>query len=196
MGPVAYRGGQFIQRIRYADSSGWDNTPEFEAGQFNRILEGQVDLSGFLKVGVNPEIEAEIWGSIGPAPRLKVFTLPKIGLNFYAKAELDLLPQDVAIQVSQPQAGSTLDDRDPITLNAKVEGDPELRLLAGVDFTLRDGRVEEACPVDFASQRSSRSSPLDDAPPYNPFPFPNSDGEWDCKDLIGWAESRGWTMTK
>lgn len=57
---VAYRGGRFIQRIRYADSSGWDNTPEFEAGQFNRILEGQVDLSGFLKVGVNPEIEAEI----------------------------------------------------------------------------------------------------------------------------------------
>jgi len=42
----------------------------------------------------------------------------------------------------------------PITLNAKVEGDPKLQLLAGIDFTLRDGRVEEACPVDIAPQSS------------------------------------------
>ncbi|NJL99659.1 MAG: hypothetical protein HC924_13055 [Synechococcaceae cyanobacterium SM2_3_2] len=192
---VAYSGGRFVQRIRYEDGSGWDNTPEFAQGQFSRILEGQIDLDGFLKVGVNPEIEPEIWGSVGPAPRLKLFTLPKIGLNVYAKAELDLLPEDVTVQISQPQAGATLDGREGITLNARVEGDPELRLLAGVDFTLRDGRVEgEVCPVDFSSQRFARSNLPDDSPPYNPFPSPNLNGEWDCRDLINWAESRRWTV--
>jgi hypothetical protein len=192
---VAYSGGRFVQRIRYADGSGWDNTPEFTAGQFSRILEGEIDLNGFLKVGVNPEIEAEIWGSVVPAPRLKLFTLPKIGLNVYAKAELDLLPEDVAVEISQPQAGAVLDGRDPISLNARISGDPQLRLLAGVDFTLRDGRVEEAsCPVGFSSQRSLGANSPDDSPPYNPFPSPNSDGEWDCRDLINWAEGRRWTV--
>jgi len=62
----------------------------------------------------------------------------------------------VAIQVSQPQAGATLNGRQGITLNARVEGDPQLRLLAGIDFTLRDGRVEEACPVDFRGEGSSQ----------------------------------------
>ncbi|MFQ3584069.1 MAG: hypothetical protein SNJ85_03925 [Cyanobacteriota bacterium] len=85
-------------------------------------------------------------GQIGPVS-VKLFTLPKIRLNFYAKAELDLLPQDVAIQVSQPQAGATLDGRDPVTLNARVEGNPQLRLLAGIDFTLRGGSVEDFCPL-------------------------------------------------
>jgi hypothetical protein len=61
----------------------------------------------------------------------------------------------VAIQVSQPQAGATLNGRESITLNARVEGDPQLRLLAGIDFTLRDGRVEEgSCPVD--TERASQ----------------------------------------
>ncbi len=95
---------------------------------------------------MNPEIEAEIWGSVGPAPRLKLFTFPRIGLTVYVKAELDLLPQDVEVEISQPQAGATLDGREGITLNAEVTGDPQLRLLAGVDFTLRDGRVEDVCP--------------------------------------------------
>jgi hypothetical protein len=161
---VAYSGGRFVQRIRYADGSGWDNTPEFNQGQFSRILEGQVDLDGFLKVGINPEIEAEIWGSLGPAPRLKLFTLPRIGLNFYAKAELDLLPDDVAVEISQPQAGSTLDGRESITLNARATGDPQLRLLAGVDFTLRDGRVEDECLFPQANN-TARSANEDECIP-------------------------------
>ncbi|NJK65010.1 MAG: nucleotidyltransferase domain-containing protein [Synechococcaceae cyanobacterium SM2_3_1] len=85
--------------------------------------------------------------------------MPKIGLNVYAKAELDLLPEDVTVQISQPQAGATLDGREGITLNSEVTGDPQLRLLAGVDFTLRDGRVEE----------SNRCSCLDNSEPNRAF---------------------------
>ena len=40
-----------------------------------------------------------------------------------------------------------------------------MRLLAGVDFTLRDGRVEEdTCPVDFSVQRNVVNLSLVDSP--------------------------------
>jgi len=46
-------------------------------------------------------------------------------------------------------------------LNARATGDPQLRLLAGVDFTLRDGRVEEtACKCQ--AKISARS--IDECP--------------------------------
>lgn len=145
---VGYGGGTYVQRIQYEDegeSGKWTNDYEFNAGSFHQILEGEMDLDGYLEVGLNPEVEPALWGSppglaIG---RLKLFTLPKVGLYFYLRGELELLPDDVGVEITQP-TGSSLDGQSEITLEAKASGDPEIRLLAGLDLTLRDGSVE--CP--------------------------------------------------
>ncbi|MDX2273072.1 MAG: hypothetical protein NW237_14140 [Cyanobacteriota bacterium] len=119
-------------------------------------MEGDIDLDGYIQVGFNPEIETSLWGSPPglSTARLKLFVLPKIGLNFYVRGEVELLPDEIGVEIEQPQSGSTLAGNESIVLRARASGDPKLALLAGVDLTLRDGSVEECSD----SQPSSTSA--------------------------------------
>ncbi|NJK64934.1 MAG: hypothetical protein HC921_21515 [Synechococcaceae cyanobacterium SM2_3_1] len=76
-----------------------------------------------------------------------LFTLPKIGLNIYAKAELELAStdSDTDLEITHPTAEGTYKGADPLTLNAQMVGTPEVVIYGGIDFTLRDGSVEEQC---------------------------------------------------
>ncbi|NJK64974.1 MAG: ParB N-terminal domain-containing protein, partial [Synechococcaceae cyanobacterium SM2_3_1] len=118
---------------------------------------GELEFDGVLKAGLNPEIEPVIWGSLLAGPILfepyKLFTLPKIGLNIYAKAELELASTDseAEIEITHPTAEGTYKGADPLTLNAQMVGTPEVVIYGGIDFTLRDGSVEEGCPTEDSS---------------------------------------------
>ncbi len=158
---MEYSGGKLIAEISYHDvgeSGEWDFSHDFAPGSFSPILEGDLDLDGFVQVGVNPEVEVKLWGSIPPVKPLPLFTLPKIGTNLYVRAELELLPDDVVVEVSQPQSGGTYAGNEEITIQAKASGDPELTFLAGVDLTLRDGSVEEPqCHVPVSASAQERT---------------------------------------
>ncbi|NJK64936.1 MAG: hypothetical protein HC921_21525 [Synechococcaceae cyanobacterium SM2_3_1] len=114
-----------------------------------------LEFDGVLKAGLNPEIEPVIWGSLGAGPLAtqpySLFTLPKIGLNIYAKAELELAStdSDTDLEITHPTAEGTYKGADPLTLNAQRVGTPEVVIYGGVDFTLRDGSVEDdICPIE------------------------------------------------
>jgi hypothetical protein len=139
---IGYSGGRFIQRIQYSDEAGWANPPaDFSQGTFELIREGQFEIDGFIKAGLNPEIEPTLWGSIPPLKPVGLFVLPKIGVNVYLKADVDLTPS-VEVGITAPANGSQIRESDEVTLNATASGDPAVTLFAGVDLTLRDGSVE------------------------------------------------------
>ncbi|MDX2273070.1 MAG: hypothetical protein NW237_14130 [Cyanobacteriota bacterium] len=156
---VGYGGGSYLQRITYQDegeSGKWENTSESSLGTFSPILEGDIDLDGYIQVGFNPEIETSLWGSPPglSTARLKLFVLPKIGLNFYVRGEVELLPDEIGVEIEQPQSGTTLAGNESIALRARASGDPKLTLLAGVDLTLRDGSVEDGCSSSYGAQEN------------------------------------------
>jgi hypothetical protein len=153
---VEYASGGFMQRIRYVQEPGervgrWDRSGVRE-GSFKEIREGDFDLNGYLngylQIGINPEVEPTLWGSLAVGPKAKLFILPKVGIHPYVRAELSIPEAEVTIE--QPRAGETLKEEDEITLKATASGDPELQLLAGMDLTLSDGSVVE-CPGDSTS---------------------------------------------
>ncbi|NJK64982.1 MAG: hypothetical protein HC921_21780 [Synechococcaceae cyanobacterium SM2_3_1] len=150
---VQYSGGRYVQSIKYSDEQGWE-IPDADKnnGDFSEIRAGELEFDGVLKAGLNPEIEPVIWGSLGAGPLAtqpySLFTLPKIGLNIYAKAELELASTDTDtdLEITHPTAEGTYKGADPLTLNAQMVGTPEVVIYGGIDFTLRDGSVEE-CPI-------------------------------------------------
>ncbi|GAB4217568.1 MAG: hypothetical protein OHK0012_22370 [Synechococcales cyanobacterium] len=128
---------------------------DFAAGVLSRELTGDLDVYGFLQVGLNPEIGMTVWGGVGGpnAVGVDLLSLPKIGLNLYLRGELYPEPDEIAVTVVSPQDGATLDTNQPVTFNANAVGNPQLKLKAGVELTLRDGSVEEnSCLIDSEEQ--------------------------------------------
>ncbi len=142
------------------DPSQETSTSSIGSGSVTQFLNGSNIASRSPPIRSDPVagIEEAIWGSVLPVQPLPLFTLPKTGANLYVRAELELLPNDVKVDLTQPLSGETFADSDEITIQAKADGDPQLTLLAGVDLTLRDGSVEESsCPIDLVSANLSHS---------------------------------------
>lgn len=127
---ASYSGGEALQTVRFSSGSGWDiGSPSFNAGSFSPIHSGQFELDGFVQVGLNPEIEPEIWASPpGPLFRIKAFTLPKVGVNLYAQAALNVVPDAIGINVNSPTAGTDVSITDSLRLSADASGDPEVTI--------------------------------------------------------------------
>ncbi|GAB4215051.1 MAG: hypothetical protein OHK0012_14330 [Synechococcales cyanobacterium] len=200
---LTYEGGRALVTLQY-DGEEWSVDRDFAAGVLSRELTGDLDVYGFLQVGLNPEIGMTVWGGVGGpnAVGVDLLSLPKIGLNLYLRGELYPEPDEIAVTITSPQDGATLDTNQPVTFNANAVGNPLLKLKAGVELTLRDGSVEE-CSQEANPQSKTREATTDscdDSPPYDPFPLPRTiesfpgghDQAWDCGELINWALSRGW----
>jgi len=101
-----------------------------------------------------------VWGGVGEVG-VDLLSLPKIGLNLYLRGELYPEPDEIAVTITSPQDGATLDTNQPVTFNANAVGNPQLKLRAGVELTLRDGSVEEinrcSCLDNSALHRSFAS---------------------------------------
>jgi hypothetical protein len=172
---LTYDGGRALVTLQYVDEGQqWSVERDFAAGVLSRELTGDLDVYGFLQVGLNPEIGMTVWGGVGGpnAVGVDLLSLPKIGLNLYLRGELYPEPDEIAVTITSPQDGATLDTNQTVTFNANAIGNPQLKLKAGVELTLRDGSAEEnSCPTDPERQNrhveyiSSVERSVDKCPP-------------------------------
>ncbi|GAB4218307.1 MAG: hypothetical protein OHK0012_26660 [Synechococcales cyanobacterium] len=166
----------------------WEFKQLGDGGHLSPIVtRGQLDVTGNLEVALLPNIVFKLWSTAGLY----------IGSRMYMGGELGLANPTVTVIV--PSQGQSFLSSQPIPLNAAVNGGIKLSLYTGVNLTagvagLEVGPDPESCS-NTPQIGSTPNPPADDAPPYNPFPLPNSNGEWNCADLINWAESRNWEQT-
>jgi hypothetical protein len=151
---LTYEGGRALVTLQYVDEGQqWSVERDFAAGVLNRELTGDLDVYGYLQVGLNPEIGMTVWGGVGEVG-VDLLSLPKIGLNLYLRGELYPEPDEIAVTITSPQDGATQDTNQTVTFNANAVGNPDLKLKAGVELTLRDGSAEDACPGEPPEQRT------------------------------------------
>jgi len=128
---LTYEGGRALVTLQYVDEGQqWSVERDFAAGILSRELTGDLDVYGFLQVGLNPEIGMTVWGGVGEVG-VDLLSLPKIGLNLYLRGELYPEPDEIAVSIASPQNGATLDTNQPVTFNANAIGNPQLKLKAG-----------------------------------------------------------------